>query len=125
MVVAAPPDVTADVVARALADYPESVVVDIASVKADILAELRGRGADLSRYVGTPPHGRPGEVRARCGPRRAVHLHAVGGVPVARSPRPKPLRRRVPWPRTWAPSSPSSRPTNTMKPWRWCRTCPR
>jgi prephenate dehydrogenase len=55
VVVAAPPDVTADVVANALADYPDSVVVDISSVKAAILAELRGRGADLSRYVGTHP----------------------------------------------------------------------
>jgi prephenate dehydrogenase len=55
VVVAAPPDVTADVVAKALADYPESVVVDIASVKADILAGLRSRGVDLSRYVGTHP----------------------------------------------------------------------
>ncbi|MDQ5860743.1 MAG: prephenate dehydrogenase [Actinomycetota bacterium] len=55
VVVAAPPDVTADVVARALADYPDSAVVDIASVKAAILAELRGRGADLTRYVGTHP----------------------------------------------------------------------
>jgi prephenate dehydrogenase len=55
VVVAAPPDVTAGVVATALADYPESVVVDIASVKAEILAELRRRGADLSRYVGTHP----------------------------------------------------------------------
>lgn len=55
VVVAAPPDVTAGVVARALKDYPDSVVVDIASVKAAILAELRGRGADLSRYVGTHP----------------------------------------------------------------------
>ncbi|MCO4276273.1 prephenate dehydrogenase [Pseudarthrobacter sp. HLT3-5] len=55
VVVAAPPDVTADVVARALADYPDSAVVDIASVKAAILAELGGRGADLTRYVGTHP----------------------------------------------------------------------
>ncbi|MCO4256650.1 prephenate dehydrogenase [Pseudarthrobacter cellobiosi] len=55
VVVAAPPDVTADVVARALADYPDSGVVDIASVKAAILAELGGRGADLTRYVGTHP----------------------------------------------------------------------
>ena len=55
VVVAAPPDVTASVVAGALADYPESVVVDIASVKADILADLRARGADLSRYVGSHP----------------------------------------------------------------------
>jgi prephenate dehydrogenase len=55
VVVAAPPDVTADVVAMALADHPDSVVVDIASVKAEILAALRSRGADLSRYVGTHP----------------------------------------------------------------------
>ena len=55
VVVAAPPDVTADVVAKALADYPDSVVVDIASVKAEILSTLRSRGVDLSRYVGTHP----------------------------------------------------------------------
>lgn len=55
VVVAAPPDVTADVVARALADYPASVVVDIASVKAEILARLQGMDVDLSRYVGTHP----------------------------------------------------------------------
>jgi prephenate dehydrogenase len=55
VVVAAPPDVTADVVAKALADYPDSVVVDIASVKAAILAELRSRRVDLTRYVGTHP----------------------------------------------------------------------
>ncbi|MFP5366978.1 prephenate dehydrogenase [Pseudarthrobacter phenanthrenivorans] len=55
VVVAAPPDVTAGVVAQALSDYPASVVVDIASVKADILAQLRSRGVDLSRYVGTHP----------------------------------------------------------------------
>jgi len=55
VVVAAPPDVTADVVERSLADYPAATVVDIASVKAAILADLRGRGADLGRYVGTHP----------------------------------------------------------------------
>ena len=55
VVAAAPPDVTADVVAKALADYPDSVVVDIASVKAEILSALRSRGVDLSRYVGTHP----------------------------------------------------------------------
>lgn len=55
VVVAAPPDVTTDVVQRALADYPGATVVDIASVKASIQAELRTRGADLGRYVGTHP----------------------------------------------------------------------
>ena len=55
VVVAAPPDVTADVVERALRDYPGATVVDIASVKAGIQAELRTRGADLGRYVGTHP----------------------------------------------------------------------
>jgi prephenate dehydrogenase len=42
-------------VERALADYPDATVVDIASVKAAILHDLRSRGADLSRYVGTHP----------------------------------------------------------------------
>jgi prephenate dehydrogenase len=55
VVVASPPDVTADVVERALADYPDATVVDIASVKAAILRDLRSRGADLRRYVGTHP----------------------------------------------------------------------
>jgi prephenate dehydrogenase len=55
VVVAAPPDVTADVVEAALRDYPSAVVVDIASVKLAILSELRQRGIDLSRYVGTHP----------------------------------------------------------------------
>lgn len=55
VVVAAPPDVTAQVVEKALADYPRSVVVDIASVKASIQTELRERGVDLARYVGTHP----------------------------------------------------------------------
>ncbi|MFJ4208281.1 prephenate dehydrogenase [Paenarthrobacter sp. NPDC089675] len=55
VVVAAPPDVTADVVEKALADYPDAVVVDIASVKAAIQADLRERGVDLTRYVGTHP----------------------------------------------------------------------
>jgi prephenate dehydrogenase len=43
------------VVERSLADYPAATVVDIASVKAGILADLRGRGVDLARYVGTHP----------------------------------------------------------------------
>lgn len=55
VVVAAPPDVTADVVEQAMTDFPEATVVDIASVKAGILADLRGRGVDLGRYVGTHP----------------------------------------------------------------------
>ncbi|MFF2844600.1 prephenate dehydrogenase [Paenarthrobacter sp. NPDC057981] len=55
VVVAAPPDVTADVVQKALSDYPAAVVVDIASVKATILAQLGERGVDLARYVGTHP----------------------------------------------------------------------
>ncbi|ABM09567.1 prephenate dehydrogenase [Paenarthrobacter aurescens] len=55
VVVAAPPDVTPDVVQKALEDYPSAVVVDIASVKAAIQAQLRERGVDLTRYVGTHP----------------------------------------------------------------------
>ena len=55
VVVAAPPDVTASLAAAALKDWPAAVVVDIASVKSSVLADLRGYDADLSRYVGTHP----------------------------------------------------------------------
>ncbi|WP_237241720.1 prephenate dehydrogenase [Rothia nasimurium] len=55
VVVAAPPDVTADLVARALADYPASFVIDIASVKSGILSAVQEAGADVSRYLGTHP----------------------------------------------------------------------
>ncbi len=55
VVVAVPPDVTADVVARELADYPDAIVTDVASVKLQILQNLRARGADVSRYIGSHP----------------------------------------------------------------------
>lgn len=55
VVVAAPPDVTGDVVAAELAAYPDAVVTDVASVKGAILATLRAAGADLTRYVGSHP----------------------------------------------------------------------
>ena len=55
VVVAAPPDVTPDVVLAELAAHPSAVVTDVASVKTAVLDELRSRGADLSRYVGSHP----------------------------------------------------------------------
>lgn len=55
VVVAAPPDVTAEVVAAELAAHPGAVVTDVASVKGAVLAELRASGADLTRYVGSHP----------------------------------------------------------------------
>ncbi|GAA4365865.1 prephenate dehydrogenase [Paeniglutamicibacter cryotolerans] len=59
VVVGAPPDVTAQVVAQALLDYPAATVLDIASVKSSILAALladdRLDAAALARYVGTHP----------------------------------------------------------------------
>lgn len=68
VVVAAPPDVTADVVARELARHPEAVVTDVASVKGHVLAELRAAGAPLDRYVGSHPMA----GRERSGPSAAV-----------------------------------------------------
>jgi len=68
VVVAVPPDVTAEVVAAELAAHPTAVVTDVASVKSAILAELRAGGADLSRYVGSHPMAgreRGGAVSAR------------------------------------------------------------
>jgi len=63
-VVAAPPDVTAGVVAHCLADDPGATVTDVASVKAAILRAVGDSGADLSRYVG----GHPMAGRERSGP---------------------------------------------------------
>ncbi|MDO4900348.1 prephenate dehydrogenase [Actinomyces sp.] len=56
VVVATPPDVAAEVVLRELADHPEAVVTDVASVKERIGAEVRRRGgAKARRYVGSHP----------------------------------------------------------------------
>nr|WP_206448533.1 prephenate dehydrogenase [Agrococcus sp. KRD186] len=55
IVVAVPPDVTAQVVAAELEAFPDAVVTDVASVKAVPLAQLRAMGADVSRYLGTHP----------------------------------------------------------------------
>ena len=55
IVVCVPPDVTAAVVARELAAFPNAIVTDVASVKAQVLAELETENADLTRYVGSHP----------------------------------------------------------------------
>lgn len=68
VVVAAPPDVTAPVVAAELAAHPDAVVTDVASVKGYVLAELAASGADLTRYVGSHPMA----GRERSGPSAAV-----------------------------------------------------
>ncbi|PPK90852.1 prephenate dehydrogenase [Kineococcus xinjiangensis] len=68
VVVAAPPDVVADVVAAELQRWPGAVVTDVASVKGEPLRELRERGADLARYAGGHPMAgreRSGAVSAR------------------------------------------------------------
>ena len=72
VVVAAPPDVTAAVVAATLIRFPFAVVVDIASVKESVLAERQANPeldtAALERYVGTHPMAgreRSGPVAAR------------------------------------------------------------
>ena len=55
VVVAVPPDVTADVIERELAAFPNAVVTDVASVKLAPLRELRARGVDLTHYIGSHP----------------------------------------------------------------------
>jgi len=68
VVVAVPPDVTADVVAAELARFPDAVVTDVASVKLAPLHELRQRGVDLTRYIGSHPlagRERGGAISAR------------------------------------------------------------
>lgn len=75
VVVAAPPDVAAEVVVAQLRAWPAAVVTDVASVKSAILAgcvaRLGGAGADagaLARYVGSHPMAgreRSGAIAAR------------------------------------------------------------
>ena len=55
VVVAAPPDVTPDVVLAELAAHPNAVVTDVASIKTAVLEALQASGADLRRYVGSHP----------------------------------------------------------------------
>ncbi len=55
VVVAAPPDVTADVVVDSLTRWPRAVVTDVASVKGVVLDGVRRARADLTRYVGGHP----------------------------------------------------------------------
>ena len=68
IVVAVPPDVTAEVVERELVAFPGAVVTDVASVKLAPLHELRARGVDLRRYIGSHPlagRERGGAIAAR------------------------------------------------------------
>jgi len=68
VVVAVPPDVTADVVARELAAFPDAVVTDVASVKFEPLRALRERDVDLTHYIGSHPlagRERGGAISAR------------------------------------------------------------
>jgi prephenate dehydrogenase len=68
VVVAAPPDVVADVVAAELSAHPRATVTDLASVKAGPLRSLQDNGVDLARYVGSHPMAgreRSGAVAAR------------------------------------------------------------
>ena len=56
VVVATPPDVTADVVVVQLSAHPSAVVTDVASVKERVVTEVRSRaGAQARRYVGSHP----------------------------------------------------------------------
>ncbi|WP_018134122.1 prephenate dehydrogenase [Acaricomes phytoseiuli] len=77
VVVAAPPDVCAEVIADALERFPAAVVTDVSSVKSAILSRLQelaeakhreGGLLDLSRYLGSHPMAgreRSGAVSAR------------------------------------------------------------
>jgi prephenate dehydrogenase len=68
IVVAVPPDVTADVIERELIRFPNAVVTDVASVKLEPLRALRQRGVDLAHYIGSHPlagRERGGAIAAR------------------------------------------------------------
>jgi prephenate dehydrogenase len=68
VIVAVPPDSTAEVIASELLAWPRATLTDVASVKSGILAELNSTGADISRYVGSHPlagRERGGAISAR------------------------------------------------------------
>ncbi|WP_194408845.1 prephenate dehydrogenase [Microbacterium cremeum] len=68
VVVAVPPDVTADIIERELTRFPRAVVTDVASVKLEPLRALRERGVDLTHYIGSHPlagRERGGAISAR------------------------------------------------------------
>ena len=56
VVVAVPPDLLGQEIARALTDFPDAVVTDVGSVKSEPLARLQATGAPgIRRYVGSHP----------------------------------------------------------------------
>lgn len=68
VVVAVPPDVTADVVHAELLRFPEAFVTDVASVKWAPYRTLRDRGVNLVNYIGSHPlagRERGGAISAR------------------------------------------------------------
>ena len=68
IVVAVPPDVTADVIQAELERFPDAVVTDVASVKLEPFRVLQSRGVDLARYIGSHPlagRERGGAISAR------------------------------------------------------------
>ena len=82
VVVAAPPDVTADVVAEELKAHPDAVVTDVAQREgAACSPRSRAVGADLRPLRRQPPDGRPRALRRRRRPRRPVHRPALGALP--------------------------------------------
>src|SRR5699024_5086530 len=70
VVVAAPPDVVADLIVAQLRALPRATVTDVASVKGVVLDRVRAQtvGAELDRYIGSHPMAgreRSGAVSAR------------------------------------------------------------
>jgi prephenate dehydrogenase len=55
VVVCVPPDATADKVIEALQRFPKAAVTDVASVKSEILNEVRQTSEESFRYVGSHP----------------------------------------------------------------------
>lgn len=55
IVVCVPPDITAEIIERELAAFPNAVVTDVASVKMAPLVSLVQRGVNIHRYIGSHP----------------------------------------------------------------------
>jgi len=68
VIVAVPPDATAEVVAHELMAWPQATVTDVASVAVSVLDDLIALGVDLDRFIGSHPlagRERGGAISAR------------------------------------------------------------
>ena len=125
VVVAAPPDVTADVVAarpRATTRRPPSWT---SPASRPASRPSSAPAAPTSAATWAPTRWPAGKSRVPSPPAASSSPRCRGSCARRRRPCRRPCRPHARWPATSAPSSPNSEPRNTTRRWRSSRTCPR